>query len=178
MNPDERQSTSNGKGTEKGKKGWVEGDVTYRVVGCAWTVLKPPRHGVRGKTGESAFYLEPEYQGFGHRSQSIHPVCSIRARASRIMRRIVRISGVEAGLILRFKHPTLEWRRVIRRKLRHHSSSFLLAFMRLHSRFHSVVPRRFRWCLGHGDVPARSGPGPRVGRRRRRCRRPRADTPI
>ena len=45
---------------------WVEGELTYKIVGCAIAVLN---------------YL--------------------------------RITGLEAGLILNFKHATLEWKKVV-----------------------------------------------------------------
>lgn len=142
-----------GKGTEKGKRDWVEGDLTYRVVGCALTMLNTLGHGLREKTYERALCLELEYQGLGHRSQKVYPVVyrgthiddyvpDLEVEGRLIVEvktaeaitdehigqvlNYLRISGVEAGLILNFKHPKLEWKRVVLQRPRRHPLIFLI----------------------------------------------------
>jgi len=122
---------------------WVESDLTYKVVGCAMTVLNELGHGLREKTYERALCIELRHMGLSLRQQHSYavfyrgehvddyiPDLEVEGRLiaeAKTVERIVdehigqvlnylRITGLEAGVILNFKHPKLEWKKVVLQK--------------------------------------------------------------
>ena len=68
---------------------YVESKLTHRVVGCAMAVLNELGHGLREKTYERALCVEFRHQGYP------------------------KITGLQGGMILNFKRPRLEWKKVV-----------------------------------------------------------------
>lgn len=118
----------------------VEGDLTYRVVGCGMAVLNELGHGLREKTYERALCAEFRHQGLAFQQQHSYPVfyhgeqiddcipdLEVENRLIveiKTVDRIVdehmgqvlnylRITGHEAGVPLNFKHPKLEWKKIV-----------------------------------------------------------------
>ena len=115
-------------------------DETRRVVGCAMRVLNHLGNGLLEKPYENALVVELEYQGIPFVQQPRFDV-SYRGRRvgefrpdliafggliieTKVVDRILdtefgqilnylRISRLEAGLILNFSRPRLEWKRVL-----------------------------------------------------------------
>jgi GxxExxY protein len=119
---------------------WVEGELTHRVVGCAMAVLNELGHGLREKTYERAMCVELRHRVLPYQQQQVYPIhyrgehiddyipdLQVDGRMIvevKTVDRIIdehigqvlnylRISGLEAGLILNFKRPKLEWRKVV-----------------------------------------------------------------
>lgn len=119
---------------------YVESELTFRVVGCAMAVLNALGHGLREKTYERALCVELRLQGLVFEQQHIHPVhykgtyiddyipdLEIERRLiveTKTVERIIddhigqvlnylRITGLEAAVILNFKHARLEWKKVV-----------------------------------------------------------------
>ncbi len=118
----------------------VESELTFKIIGCAMAVLNELGHGLREKTYERALCVELKHQGLEITSQHAYP---IRYRGVHIddyipdvevegrvivevktaesitdehvgqVLNYLRVSGLEVGLILNFKHPRLEWKRVV-----------------------------------------------------------------
>ena len=125
------------------KRGYIEGDLTYKVVGCAMTVLNELGHGLREKTYERALCIELRHQGLLVETQKAYPVyyrdehtddyipdieiegrliVEVKTTESIVDEHIgqvlnyLRISGLEAGVIVNFKHPKLQWKKVVLQK--------------------------------------------------------------
>ncbi len=121
-------------------RGYVESDLTYKVVGCAMAVLNELGHGLREKTYERALCIELGHQGLSFETQHAYPVhyrgehiddyipdievdgrliVEVKATESIVDEHIgqvlnyLKISGLEAGVILNFKHPKLQWKKVV-----------------------------------------------------------------
>ena len=119
---------------------YVESDLTYQVVGCAMTVLNELGHGLREKTYERALCIELKHQGMSVEVQHAYPVhyrgehiddyipdievegrliVEMKTTESIVNEHIgqvlnyLRISGLEAGVIFNFKHPKLQWKKVV-----------------------------------------------------------------
>ncbi len=119
---------------------YAENDLVYQITGSAMTVLNELGHGLREKTYERALCLEFKYQGLSFNQQKIYPVMYRGERIDdyipdlEVMDRVVvetktvesispehigqvinylRITGCEAGVILNFKHPKLQWKKVV-----------------------------------------------------------------
>ena len=119
---------------------WVESDLTYQVVGCALTVMKELGHGFREKTYERALCVEFKNQGLAFSQQHQYPVfyreehiddyipdievdnrliLEVKTVDKIIDEHIgqilnyLRISKLEAGVILNFKHARLAWKKVV-----------------------------------------------------------------
>ncbi|MCK8604075.1 GxxExxY protein [Desulfoferrobacter suflitae] len=119
---------------------YIESDLTYKVVGCAMAVVNVLGHGLREKTYERALCVEFENQGLSFQQQHIYPIyyrnqhiddyipdLEVESRLIvevKTVDRIVdehigqvlnylRISDLEAGVILNFKHPKLEWKKIV-----------------------------------------------------------------
>lgn len=117
-----------------------EDDPVYRIVGCAMTVLNSLGHGLREKTYERALRVELESQGIPVQTQTRYPVYyrgqhiddyipdmevmgSVIVEVKTVERdgdeqigqvlNYLRISGLEKGVVLNFRHPKLEWKRLI-----------------------------------------------------------------
>ena len=118
----------------------IEKDLTFRVVGCAMAVLNELGHGLREKIYERALCVEFQHQGIHFQQQHIYPVyyrgehiddyipdlevewrlvVEIKTVDKIIPEHLgqvlnyLRITGLEAGVILNFKHPKLEWKKVV-----------------------------------------------------------------
>ena len=122
------------------ERGYVESDLTYKLVGCAITVLNELGHGLREKTYERALCIELRHQGLSFQTQHAYPVhyrgehiddyipdievegkliVEVKTTESIMDEHIgqvlnyLRISGLEARGILNFKHPKLQWKKVV-----------------------------------------------------------------
>lgn len=118
----------------------VESDLVYKIAGCAMAVLNELGHGLREKTYERALCLEFKRQDIAHDCQHAHPVhyhgehiddyipdlevegrviVEIKTAESITDEHVgqvinyLRITGCEAGVILNFKHPKLQWKKVV-----------------------------------------------------------------
>ena len=111
----------------------------YKVVGAAMRVHTEIGYGLREKTYERALVVELEHLGISLNQQSCHPVIyrnvkvdeyipdlevedallvdtkvieAIGDRELGQMLAYLRITGKTTGLIINFKHPSLQWRKV------------------------------------------------------------------
>ena len=118
----------------------IEKDLTFSVVGCAMAVLNELGHGLREKTYERALCVEFRYRDIQFQQQHIYPVFYRSERIDeyvpdlevegrliveiKTVEKIIeehigqilnylRITGLQAGVILNFKHPKLEWKKVV-----------------------------------------------------------------
>lgn len=118
----------------------LEKDLVYRVNGCAMAVLNELGHGLREKTYERALCVEFKYAGISFEQHQVYPVFyrgehvddyipdlevedrlivetktveSITDEHIGQVLNYLRITGIEVGLILNFKHARLESKRVI-----------------------------------------------------------------
>ena len=118
----------------------IEKELTFQVVGCAMTVLNELGHGLREKTYERALCVELKHQGILFQQQHSYPVyyrdehiddyipdlevegrliVEIKTVDKIISEHIgqvlnyLKITGLEAGIVLNFKHSKLEWKRVV-----------------------------------------------------------------
>ena len=114
-------------------------DLIYKVVGAAMRVHSEIGYGLREKTYERALVVELKYLGISLSQQSCYPVIyrgvkvdeyipdleieeallvdtkvieAIGERELGQMLAYLRITGKTTGLIINFKHPSLEWRKV------------------------------------------------------------------
>ncbi len=122
------------------KRELVEKELTFQVVGCAMAVLNELGHGLREKTYERALCIELKHQGLAFQQQHIYPVnyrgehiddyipdLEVDSRLiveAKTVEKIIdahigqvlnylKITGLEAGVILNFKHAKLEWKKVV-----------------------------------------------------------------
>jgi GxxExxY protein len=118
----------------------VEKDLTFRVVGCAMAVLNGLGHGLREKTYERALCVEFKHQGISFKQQHAYPVFyrdehiddyipdlevedrliieakTVEAIVDEHIGQVLnylRITGLEAGVILNFKYAKLQWKKVV-----------------------------------------------------------------
>ena len=118
----------------------LEKDLVYKIVGCAITVLNEIGHGLREKTYENALCLEFNHQSMEYDKQTKYPVYFRKQIVDEFIpdlivgnRAIVEIKTVETlidehrgqlinylhitgkkvGLLLNFKHPKLQWERLV-----------------------------------------------------------------
>jgi GxxExxY protein len=118
----------------------IEKDLTFRVVGCAMAVMNEIGHGLREKTYERGLCVEFRHQGITFQQQHFYPVfyrgehiddyvpdlevegrliVEIKTVDKIIQEHLgqvlnyLKITGLEAGVILNFKHPKLEWKKVV-----------------------------------------------------------------
>jgi GxxExxY protein len=118
----------------------LEKELVFQIVGCAMTVLNEIGHGLREKTYELAISVELRYQNIPFSRQKIYSVyyrgelideyipdlevdkrvicdlktvdCIIDEHRGQVLN-YLRISKKKVGLILNFKHPKLEWERLV-----------------------------------------------------------------
>jgi GxxExxY protein len=122
------------------KRELIEKELTFRIVGCAMEVLNGLGHGLREKTYERALCIELQQQGIQFQQQHVYPVfyrgehiddyipdLEVEGRLIVEIKTVdkiipehlgqvlnyLRITGLEAGVILNFKHPKLEWKKAI-----------------------------------------------------------------
>ena len=111
----------------------------YKVVGAAMTVHTTIGYGLREKTYERALCVELDHLGISHSQQSVYPVIYRGVKIDEYipdleveeilivdtktieqigdyelgqMLAYLRITGKSTGLIINFKHPSLQWRKV------------------------------------------------------------------
>jgi len=121
----------------------IEKELTFQVVGCAMAVLNELGHGLREKTYERALCVEMRHQGLSFQEQDVCPVfyrnehiddyipdlevenrliVEIKTVEQIIDEHIgqvlnyLKITGLQAGIILNFKHAKLEWKKVVLQK--------------------------------------------------------------
>ncbi len=115
-------------------------DEVYRIVGCAMEVINEIRHGLHEKPYENGLVVEFGLRGIKYDQQRRFPVLykgvqvseyvpDLIAFASVIvdakvidritdhergqMMNYLRISSLQVGVILNFKHAKLEWERIV-----------------------------------------------------------------
>lgn len=118
----------------------IEKKLVYRIVGSAMAVHNELGHGLREKTYENGLCVDFRDEGINFDKQKRYPVFyresqidefipDLIAEAKVIVEAKVvesitdvhvgqvlnylRITGLQVGLILNFKHPQLEWKRVV-----------------------------------------------------------------
>jgi GxxExxY protein len=115
-------------------------DLVFRVVGCAFEVIKEVGHGLHEKPYENALVLAFKDSGIAVQQQAVYPIL-FKARQvgeyvpdliadnaviidTKVIDRItdhergqmlnyLRITGLRVGLIINFKRAKLEWERVV-----------------------------------------------------------------
>ncbi len=118
----------------------LEKDLVYKIVGCAMTVLNTLGHGMREKTYENGLCVAFKHQGHEFDQQARFPVYyrgelvdefvpdllvaqrvivdtktveAIVDEHRGTMINYLKITGIKVGVILNFKHPKLEWERIV-----------------------------------------------------------------
>ncbi len=111
----------------------------FRIVGAAMTIHRTLGHGLREKTYERALAVELQHLGIEYSQQNRYPIIyrevkideyipdleveelivtdtkvveSIHGNDVGQIINYLKITGRTTGLILNFKHPKLEWRKV------------------------------------------------------------------
>lgn len=114
-------------------------DLIYKVVGAAMTLHTAIGYGLREKTYERALVVELQHLGIRYSHQSVYPVIYRDVKVDEYipdleveevlivdtktieaigdnelgqMLTYLRITGKSTGLIINFKHPSLQWRKV------------------------------------------------------------------
>ena len=117
-----------------------KGDFVYQVVGCAMEVINVLGHGLREKTYERALLIEFKRNNLTYTQQKTYRIyyrdehiddyipdilvnneliVEIKVIESICDEHIgqvinyLKVSGCSLGIILNFKHPKIEWKRVI-----------------------------------------------------------------
>ncbi len=125
---------------ERSTRPLVQGDLVYAIVGCAFEVLRELGHGLHEKPYENALVVEFGLKGVTCRQQERFPVRYKGTQVgeyvpdllagdaviveTKVIDRItdaergqvlnyLRITQFRVGLILNFKHPKLEWERLV-----------------------------------------------------------------
>jgi GxxExxY protein len=115
-------------------------DPVYRIIGCAMEVLNSIGHGLREKTYERALMVEFRHQGLEYETQRVFPVYYRNEQVDEYipdlivdgdvvvdtktvdavnndhigqMLNYLRITGLNVGLLINFKHARLPWRKVV-----------------------------------------------------------------
>ncbi|MFH1214251.1 MAG: GxxExxY protein [Candidatus Neomarinimicrobiota bacterium] len=118
----------------------IEKELVHKIVGCAITVANELGHGLREKTYEKALCIELKRQNLSFSQQMSFPVYydnqlideyipdlivedkvivetknagSILDEHRGQVLNYLRITKKEVGIILNFKHPRLQWERLI-----------------------------------------------------------------
>jgi GxxExxY protein len=118
----------------------LEKELVYQIVGCAIAVINDIGHGLREKTYENALCIEFDHQAIRYNQQLNFPVYyrnkiidefvpnlvvenriiveikTIEALDNEHRGQLInylRISGKKVGLLLNFKHPKLQWERLV-----------------------------------------------------------------
>jgi GxxExxY protein len=114
-------------------------ELVFKIVGAAMTVHNAIGHGLREKTYERALAVEFQHLGISYDQQHRYPVLYRDVKVdeyipdlevddlivvdTKVVTKIhdddigqiinyLKITGKSTGLILNFKHPKLEWRKV------------------------------------------------------------------
>ena len=118
----------------------LEKDLVYKVVGCSLEVLNTIGHGLREKTYENALCAEFKIRGIDYTQQAVFSVYYKNIKIDEFIPDLVvenkvivelktvdsiidehrgqilnylKATGLQVGLILNFKHPKLEWERLV-----------------------------------------------------------------
>ena len=118
----------------------IENDLVYKIVGCAMAVHNEIGHGFREKTYENALCVEFKHEGLEYAQQSVFPVIYRSEKVDRYIPDLIvenkiivdtktvesiidehrgtilnylRITNLQVGLIINYKHPKLEWERLV-----------------------------------------------------------------
>ncbi len=118
----------------------IEKDLVYKIVGCAMAVHNEIGHGFREKTYENALCVEFKHEGLEYAQQSVFPVMYRSEKVDRYIPDLIvenkiivdtktvesiidehrgtilnylRITNLKVGLIINYKHPKLEWERLV-----------------------------------------------------------------
>ena len=122
------------------KHGFLYKDETHKVIGCSMEVINALGHGLLEKPYENALIVEFKLQGIPFQQQPHFPVIYKSVQVGKYIPDIIafnkiiidtktierigntekgqminylKITGLRVGLIINFKHPKLEWKRVI-----------------------------------------------------------------
>lgn len=118
----------------------LHGDLVFRIVGCAFEVIKEVGHGLHEKPYENALVLAFRDAGIAVKQQSVYPI-RFKGREvgeyvpdliagdsvvvdAKVIERItdhergqmlnyLRITGLRVSLIVNFKRAKLEWERIV-----------------------------------------------------------------
>ena len=118
----------------------IEKELVYKIVGCTMTVHNTIGHGLREKTYERAMCIELRHENLDVNSQHVYAVyyreqkiddyipdllvdekviveCKtaesiIDEHRGQVLN-YLKISGIQVGVIINFKHPKLEWERLV-----------------------------------------------------------------
>jgi len=118
----------------------LEKELVYQIVGCATSVINEIGHGLREKTYENALSIEFDHQAIKYNQQLTFPVYYRNQVVDEFIPDLVvenriiieiktvealddehrgqlinylRITGKKVGLLLNFKHPKLQWERLV-----------------------------------------------------------------
>jgi len=118
----------------------IEKNLVYKIAGSAMNVLNEIGHGLREKSYERALCVEFNIQKIQFNQQEIYPVYYKKVKIDEFIPDLVvenkiiidlktvenitdehrgqilnylRVTGLNIGLIMNFKHPKLEWERLI-----------------------------------------------------------------
>ena len=118
----------------------IEKDLVYKIVGCAIAVHNEIGHGFREKTYENALCVEFKHEGLEYAQQSVFPVMYRSEKVDRYIPDLIvenkiivdtktvesiidehrgtilnylRVTYLHVGLIINYKHPKLEWERLV-----------------------------------------------------------------
>jgi len=118
----------------------LEKELVYQIVGCAIAVINEIGHGLREKTYENALCVEFDHQTIQYNQQLKFPVYYHNQIIDEFVPDLVvenriiveiktvevlddehrgqlinylRITGKKVGLLLNFKHPKLQWERLV-----------------------------------------------------------------
>lgn len=113
---------------------------THKIIGCAFEVLNTLGHGLLEKPYENALVVEFGRQRIPYQQQARYPVIYKAVQVGEYIPDLIvhnkiiveikvidvignnqkaqlinylKISGLRVGLLLNFKHPKLEWERII-----------------------------------------------------------------
>ena len=113
---------------------------THKIIGCAFEVLNSLGHGLLEKPYENALVVEFEHQGLPYKQQPRFPVIyksvqigeyipdlvlfdkiivdtkvikSIGNNEKAQIINYLKITGLQVGLLLNFRHAKLEWERIV-----------------------------------------------------------------
>lgn len=118
----------------------IEKELVFKITGCAMEVHNELGHGLREKTYERALCREFRLADVSYDQQAVYPVfykgeqvdeyipdliveTRVVADAKTIeaicdeergkMLNYLKITGLKVGLLINFKHPKLEWERIV-----------------------------------------------------------------
>ena len=121
-------------------KSFLYKEETHKIIGCGFEVLNTLGHGLLEKPYENAIVVEFKRQGIPFKQQPRFPVIYKTVQVGEYIPDLIvfdkiivdtkvienignnekaqiinylKITGLKVGLLLNFKHPKLEWERII-----------------------------------------------------------------